>query len=61
MNLRSSLALVFTSILLLAGCGGGTGGPGGGGGGGGGHPFNGSFVAFGTGFMHTMDLTNNGD
>lgn len=61
MNLRSLTAVVVTTIFLLAGCGGGTGEPGGGGGGGGGgHPFTGNFIAYGTGYMHTMNLTNNG-
>lgn len=59
MHLKSLTVVVISLVLLVVGCGGASGGPGGGPGGG--HPFNGKFVAFGTGFLHTMDLTNDGD
>lgn len=63
MKRRRTLTFILGSLLFIAGCGGAN--PGGPGGPGGPsdpppHPFQGRFVARGTGYIHTMDLTANG-
>ncbi|HNQ98716.1 MAG TPA: hypothetical protein PKN52_01870, partial [Trueperaceae bacterium] len=56
------IALAVGTLLLLAACGStNPGDPGGPGGPPGGNPFDGRLIARGTGYMHTMNLSANGE
>jgi hypothetical protein len=62
MRPRKLIALAVGTLLLLAACGStNPGDPGGPDGPPGGNPFDGRLIARGTGYMHTMNLSTNGE